>query len=100
MSRGAKAGNRGQGSKWIRPEKRARIYARDGNSCVYCGSARSLSLDHLRPRSRGGTNAATNLVTACLRCNVERGNTALAAFVGATDAARLRRHARRVLPKD
>lgn len=71
-NRGANGKN---GSKWIRPEKRLAIYHRDGFTCVYCGaSARdvTLSLDHLKPRSQGGTNDATNLVTACLPCNSKR----------------------------
>jgi len=68
-----------QGSKWIRPEKRQAIYARDGHRCVYCGRHESeladdaralLTLDHVRAVvSDGRTNAPTNLVTCCLRCN-------------------------------
>lgn len=72
-------GNNGQGSKWIREEKRLAIYLRDGLSCVYCGVGIEdnenirLSLDHLRPRSKGGSNHETNLVTCCGRCNSSRG---------------------------
>lgn len=100
--RSATGGNRGAGSKWIRREKRAAIYRRDGHKCVYCAEehhalSRSLSLDHLTPRSRRGSNAARNLVTACLRCNVERGAATLAQYVGAVRAAEIRRQARRVL---
>lgn len=65
------------GSKWIRPEKRLAIYLRDGLACCYCGQAiedsgTSLTLDHLVPRSHGGSNEATNLVTACEKCNKSR----------------------------
>lgn len=70
-------------SKWITLEKRAAIYIRDEWRCVYCdreahGAAfRShktaiypgLNLDHVIPRSRGGTNDAGNVVTACEDCN-------------------------------
>lgn len=64
----------GQGSKWIRPEKRAKIYADDSHTCQYCGKsihtdAILLTLDHVVPCELGGTNEATNLVTACLSCN-------------------------------
>lgn len=73
------------GGKWIRPEKRAAIYERDGWECAYCGrgpcdkrnrqqAAVILTLDHLIPRSEGGANSADNLVTACLRCNSSRGD--------------------------
>jgi 5-methylcytosine-specific restriction endonuclease McrA len=72
-----------QGSKWIRPERRAAIYERDGWECVYCGrgprdrrSIRQahvvLTLDHLDPRSNGGNNETQNLVTACKSCNSSR----------------------------
>jgi hypothetical protein len=60
------------GSKWIRPEKRAAIYLRDGFACAYCGSDQRLSLDHLTPRELGGTHDASNLVTACVGCNSAR----------------------------
>lgn len=64
------------GSKWIRPEKRHAIYLRDGLACAYCGATNEeavLSLDHLRPVSKGGDNKASNLVTCCVKCNRSRG---------------------------
>jgi 5-methylcytosine-specific restriction endonuclease McrA len=66
------------GSKWIRPEKRLAIYIRDGFSCAYCGrdlrnaAPEEVNLDHLLPRSAGGGNEATNLITACRSCNCSR----------------------------
>lgn len=66
--------------RWIRPEKRLAIYLRDGFACLYCGSdlrgsvASDVTLDHLLPRSAGGTNDPTNLITACRTCNCTRGN--------------------------
>jgi 5-methylcytosine-specific restriction endonuclease McrA len=48
---------------------RSRIYKRDGYECVYCGSKKELTLDHVLPKSRGGTNEWTNLVTSCMKCN-------------------------------
>lgn len=66
------------GSKWIRAEKRVRIYARDGWRCVWCRKAAAagqrLTLDHFTPRSEGGSNAANNLLTACRCCNSRRRN--------------------------
>lgn len=93
-------GNRGQGSNWIRRDKRLRIYARDGWKCCWCGcevadartlagnplsNARVASLDHFLNRSRGGTNAASNLLTCCLQCNDKRGEKSALQF--ATDLA-------------
>lgn len=91
------AGNKNQGSNWIHRPRRLAIYTRDGHRCVYCRAKGPLSLDHLRPRSKGGSNDSSNLVTACMRCNVERGDTPLATWLGADVARRIRAAARRVL---
>ena len=61
--------------QWIRTEKRLAIYVRDSFRCCYCGAdlrhaaPADITLDHLLPRSSGGTNEASNLVTACRSCN-------------------------------
>ncbi len=73
-------GNRGNGGKWIRPEKRTRIYERDGWRCVWCcckveritRDAFPACLDHVLPRERGGSNHESNLVTSCISCNAAR----------------------------
>lgn len=74
----------GQGMNWIRPVKRLAIYMRDGLACCYCGEGieegAKLTLDHLKPHSRGGDNSETNLVTCCHRCNSSRGNRGWRAF--------------------
>lgn len=73
------------GGKWIRPAKRLAIYLRDGMACAYCGATveggASLSLDHLLPQSRGGSNGEGNLITCCGRCNSKRGNMDLSAWL-------------------
>lgn len=53
---------------------RNRIFKRDGNQCGYCGAKKDLTIDHILPKSRGGTNEWTNLVTCCSKCNVKKGN--------------------------
>lgn len=53
---------------------RKRIYKRDDNQCVYCGSKKHLTIDHVIPKSRGGDNTWKNLVTCCLSCNLKKGN--------------------------
>ena len=74
-----------QGMNWIRQEKRLAIYLRDGLACAYCGATvedgAKLTLDHLTPHSQGGSNEATNLVTACQRCNSSRGDRSVETFV-------------------
>lgn len=49
---------------------RHNIFKRDDFKCLYCGSRDNLTLDHVIPRSRGGSNSWTNLATCCNRCNV------------------------------
>lgn len=85
MNRQQWARRPGRSSKWCSKAKRARVYARDGHRCVYCGQPdEPLTLDHLKPRVRGGRNEAANLVTACRRCNAARGALPLATFVSVT----------------
>lgn len=57
------------------PLTRRNILHRDGHSCQYCGyHGDELTLDHIVPRSRGGQDTWDNIVTACMRCNVKKGN--------------------------
>ncbi|MBI2216546.1 MAG: HNH endonuclease [Candidatus Rokubacteria bacterium] len=51
------------------------ILRRDGYSCQYCSRrGERLTVDHVIPRSRGGDTTWTNVVAACLRCNLKKGN--------------------------
>jgi 5-methylcytosine-specific restriction endonuclease McrA len=52
---------------------RKSVLARDGYTCVYCGSRESLTLDHVFPRHRGGETTWENVVCCCLRCNNKKG---------------------------
>ncbi len=54
---------------------RKNIFQRDKNHCQYCGyDGEKLSIDHVIPRSRGGKDNWENVTTACLKCNVRKGN--------------------------
>jgi 5-methylcytosine-specific restriction endonuclease McrA len=53
---------------------RESIKAHYSHRCVYCGSPNHLTLDHVRPRCRGGRNDASNLVAACQSCNRSKGS--------------------------
>jgi 5-methylcytosine-specific restriction endonuclease McrA len=53
---------------------RESIKAHYNHQCVYCGSTSNLTLDHVRPRCRGGRNDASNLVAACRECNRSKGS--------------------------
>lgn len=53
---------------------RQNVFKRDQFCCQYCGRNKDLTLDHVVPRAKGGKSAWTNLVTACKRCNSEKGS--------------------------
>ncbi len=55
------------------PLTRRAVLDRDGHHCVYCGT-RADTIDHVRPRSRGGEHVWTNVVAACARCNHRKGD--------------------------
>ena len=49
---------------------RRSVFYRDKFICQYCGKeTRSLTLDHIIPRSRGGPHVWQNVVSACIPCN-------------------------------
>ena len=55
---------------------RKNIFARDKNKCQYCGKkvpTSELSLDHVIPRTQGGTSNWNNIVCACTNCNKHKG---------------------------
>jgi 5-methylcytosine-specific restriction endonuclease McrA len=57
------------------PLTRRNVLHRDSHTCQYCGAqGEDLTLDHVLPRSRAGEDSWENIVTACVRCNVKKGN--------------------------
>ena len=53
------------------------LFRRDHYVCAYCGGIfkeLQLTRDHVIPRSRGGQDIWTNVVTACERCNHRKDN--------------------------
>lgn len=64
---------------WITKARRQRLYARDAYVCHLCGTVADPtaapsdpsfpSLDHLLPRSKGGSDDDVNLATAHMECN-------------------------------
>ncbi|OGR87852.1 MAG: hypothetical protein A3J74_06240 [Elusimicrobia bacterium RIFCSPHIGHO2_02_FULL_57_9] len=59
------------------PFTRRNIYRHYGNRCCYCGKrflSSELNLEHVVPRSRGGTTDWKNIVTACIPCNLRKGD--------------------------
>jgi hypothetical protein len=111
-----RSNGQGQGMNWCRPATRLAVYLRDGLACCYCGATieggAKLTLDHLVPHTKGGSNAPSNLVTSCHKCNSSRGARTVRAFCQAVASyldhgitpAQIERHVRRCvrrrLPRD
>ena len=89
----------------IRPDLRLAIYLRDRFTCVYCckdlhgAHPTDITLDHITPDSKGGSNDASNLVTACRSCNCSRQDKPLARFAGPECRAHIKRNTRRSIAK-
>lgn len=68
--------------RWIKTDDRAALYERDGWTCLICGLPTSRewsmgdpaapTLDHIKPRSAGGTHDPLNLRTTHALCNAIR----------------------------
>ena len=65
---------------WSTYEKRA-VFNRSGGRCHICkrqhtfdGYNRYWNMEHLQPKSRGGSNDVRNLAVACISCNSNKGN--------------------------
>ena len=42
--------------------------------CAYCGDNKNLTMDHVVPRSKGGTDFTKNVVCCCHSCNQDKGH--------------------------
>ena len=62
----------------VMPGKRWQVFERDGWRCVSCGKSADdgaiLEVDHILPRSKGGSDDISNLQTLCRECNVGKSN--------------------------
>jgi hypothetical protein len=70
----------------ITPNRREKVFARDGHICCYCGEQfppDGLEPDHVIPVSRGGNDAMGNLVAACVQCNRAKWDHHPTAFINA-----------------
>ena len=59
------------------PCTRKNLLLRDGQQCQYCGSSYKediLTIDHVIPKSKGGTSMWNNVVIACRGCNQQKAN--------------------------
>ncbi|MFQ6072787.1 MAG: RNA-guided endonuclease IscB, partial [Methanosarcinales archaeon] len=59
------------------------LLTRYGHKCVYCkgkSGDKYLEIEHVIPKSKGGTDRVSNLVIACKTCNMQKGNKTAAEF--------------------
>lgn len=74
----------------IKKSVRFAVLRRDRFRCVYCGATASekrLHVDHVYPRSHGGSDEMDNLVAACDECNIGKSNRHTDLATEATDGA-------------
>ena len=45
-----------------------------GGLCCYCRSTRATTLDHVKPKCKGGDSLRSNLLPACQCCNHSKGS--------------------------
>ncbi|OLT62075.1 RNA-guided endonuclease IscB [Moorena bouillonii] len=51
------------------------LLAKWGRKCVYCNAENTpLEIEHIVPKSKGGSNRVSNLTLACRPCNQKKGN--------------------------
>jgi 5-methylcytosine-specific restriction endonuclease McrA len=59
---------------------RKNLYRRDSYTCQYCGTRKPtsrLTIDHIKPRCRGGQSTWENCTLACIACNTKKANKSL-----------------------
>lgn len=62
-------------------EVREYLLEKWGRRCAYCGKENvPLEIEHIIPKSRGGTDRVSNLALACRECNQAKGNKTAAEF--------------------
>jgi 5-methylcytosine-specific restriction endonuclease McrA len=62
-------------------ELREYVLEKLGQACAYCHTTGvPLEMEHIVPRSRGGSNRVSNLAPACRACNQAKGNRTAAEF--------------------
>jgi Restriction endonuclease len=55
------------------------LFKKCNGRCIYCGN-KAEEIEHIIPKSKGGTNSPYNLVIACKKCNKLKGKSSLKEF--------------------
>ena len=65
-------------------DKKAYLLEREQGCCIYCGihfSFAKMEIEHVVPKSKGGTDSLNNLVLSCSVCNKAKGNQDVQTFL-------------------
>jgi len=57
----------------MKVDTRRKIFT-TSSKCVRCGSNNQLQIDHIYPKSKGGSDVLGNLQVLCAKCNIEKSN--------------------------
>ena len=71
--------------EWLKNRKTlAEMVMKHGSKCWYCGReiTEKMSLDHIHPKSKRGSDMPNNLAIACFRCNTAKYNDDVTVFLG------------------
>ena len=67
------------------------VYAKCNGTCAICGNPvkyKKMTIDHIVPLSKGGTNGMDNLQLACKRCNLMKSDFSTEEFLVDTPTAK------------
>lgn len=64
----------------ISRELRLILFATTDHRCFYCGLKGNLTVDHIIPKSKGGTSSLNNLLPACRKCNRQKSSMTVEEF--------------------
>jgi len=63
-------------------EVRQYLLEKWGRRCIYCGKDNVLlEVEHIHPKSKGGSNRVSNLTLSCTKCNQKKGNKPIEQFL-------------------
>ena len=69
-------------------ETREYLLEKWNRQCAYCGVKDvPLQIEHIHPRSKGGSNSITNLALSCEKCNIKKGTKDIKDFLSTRGCA-------------
>src|SRR5260370_28195164 len=75
-------GQEDQGGALFEEEVKEYLLVKWQHQCAYCSAtATRLEMDHVHPRSRGGSNRVSNLVIACQACDEAKADHPIEGFL-------------------